>query len=142
MHVSFVPYGERGCVERVLREMEAQKHILPMTKGKKNGTISIGGQIRLLPFGIIEYVFPKESLDMVLRTLGNNVGEYGINFKRPIMALLRKGLKLKKVPKYEKEGKVYLWNKAFVNFTILGIREDGEIIGDYPDDKGWTHEAL
>lgn len=142
MHISFIPYGERGCVERVLREMEAQKHILPMTKGKKKGTISINGQIRNLPFGVIEYVFPKESLEMVLRTLGDNQSDYGVNFKRPIMGVLRKLLKLKKAPKFEEKGKVYLWNKAFVNFTILGVREDREIVGEYPDDKGWTHEAL
>ena len=142
MHVSFIPYGERGCVERVLREMEGQKHILPMTKGKKHGTMSIGGQIRELPFGIKEYVFPKESLDRVLRTLGKNPDEYGINLKRPIMSVLRKLLRLKKCPKYEEKGTVYLWNKIFVNFTVLGIREDGDIVGNFIDDMGWTHEAL
>jgi len=26
--------------------------------------------------------------------------------------------------------------------VMLGIREDGEIVGEYIDDKGWTHEAL
>ena len=35
MHVDFIPYGERSLVEKLLREMEAQKHLLPMTKGKK-----------------------------------------------------------------------------------------------------------
>ena len=115
---------------------------MPMTKGKKKRGAWIPGQIRDLPFGIKEYVFAKESLDMVLRTLGKNGDEYGIIFKSPIMAVLRKLLKLKKVPKFEKEGAVYLWSKAFVNFTVLGIREDEEIVGCYVDDKGWTHEAL
>jgi len=35
MHVSFIPYGERGCVEKMLRDMESQKHLMPMTKGKE-----------------------------------------------------------------------------------------------------------
>ena len=143
MHVSFIPYGERGCVERLLREMEAQKHTLPMTKGKKKGTLSIGGQIRELPFGLKEYVFPKESLDRVLRTFNAAIkGTYGISFKGMIYPTLRKLLKLKKIPKYEKKGDLYLWNKIFVSIVVLGIREDGDIVGDYPDDKGWTHEAL
>ena len=143
MHVSFIPYGERGCVERLLREMEAQKHILPMTKGKKKGTMRIGGQIRELPFGLKEYVFPKESLDIVLRTFNASAqGEYGINFKRMIFPTFRKLLKLKPIPKYEEKGGTYMWNKMFVSTVVLGIREDGEVVGEFPDDKGWTHEAL
>ena len=146
MHVSFIPYGERSGVERTLREMEGQKHLMPMWKKKDKKIMHRGawipGAIRDLPFGIKEYVFPKESLDMVLRTLGKSGDEYGISFKKPIMAVLRKLLKLKKIPKYEEEGQVYLWNKAFVNFTVLGIREDGDIVGEYIDDKGWTHEGL
>ena len=143
MHVSFIPYGESSCVERLLRDMEAQKHLMPMTKGKSKRASWIPGQVRELPFGIKEYVFPKESLDMVLRTLGVcGQGDYGIRFKALTYAMLRKTLKLKKIPKYEEKGDVYLWGKIFVSIIVLGIREDGEIVGEYIDDKGWTHEAL
>jgi len=143
MHVSFIPYGERGCVERMLRDMEAQKHLMPMTKGKKMRGVWMPGQIRDLPFGVKEYVFPKESLDFVLRTLMPTLStsSYGIKMKGLIMPFLRKLLKLKKIPKY-KEGEVFKWGKAFVSIVLLGIREDGEIVGTYIDDKGWTHEAL
>lgn len=142
MHVSFIPYGERSGVERLLRDMEAQKHLMPMWKGKKKRGAWIDGQIRELPFGIKEYVFPKESLDMVLHTFtAKNTGEYGINFKKLAFPFLRKMLKLKKIPKYEETAQ-YKWNKAFVSIVVLGIRKDGEIIGKYVDDKGWTHEAL
>lgn len=144
MHVSFIPYGERGCVERMLRDMEAQKHLMPMTKGKKKRAAWIPGQIRDLPFGVKEYVFAKESLDMVLRTLEacDDHGKYGVGLKKLIYPMLRKLLKLKKIPEYEKKGDIYLWVKAFVSIIVLGIREDGEIVGIYVDDKGWTHEAL
>lgn len=144
MHVDIIFYGERSCVERTLRDMEAQKHLMPMTKGKKHKASWIPGQIRELPFGIKEYVFPKESLDMVLRTLNaaGDVGGYGVGFKKLVYPILRKLLKLKKVPKYDEKGDVYLWGKAFVSIIVLGIREDGEIIGEYIDDKGWLHEAL
>ncbi len=144
MHVSFIPYGERTGVNRLLNDMESQKHLMPMTKGKKKKAAWIPGQIRDLPFGIKEYVFPKESRDMVLRTLKAAGGskEYGVTSQSVIYPTLRKLLRLKKIPKYEEEGKLYLWTKTFVSIVVLGIREDGEIVGEYIDDKGWTHEAL
>ena len=143
MHVSFILYGERSGVERMIREMEGQKHLMPMTKGKKKKGAWIPGQIRELPFGIREYVFCKESLDMVLRTFdAHEEGNYGINFKKLVYPLIRKFLKLKPIPKYEKKGNIYLWNKANLSIVVLGIREDGEIVGEYVDDKGWTHERL
>ena len=143
MHVDFIPYGERSGVERLLRDMEAQKHLMPMTKGKKHKGVWLPGQIRELPLGIKEYVFPKESLDIVLRTLGDSGhSEYGIRFKGLAYPFLRKLLKLKPVPKYDKEGETYLWGKAFVSIIVLGIREDRELVGKEIDDKGWTHEAL
>ena len=138
--------------------MEAQKHLMPMTKvvmKKKKGNKKkskhiekrgawIPGAIRELPFGVEEYVFAKESLDMVLRTLASaGTGTiHGITFKRLVYPFLRKVLKLKPTPKYEKKGDVFLWSKMFVSVIVLGIREDGEVVGEYIDDKGWTHEAL
>ena len=143
MHVSFITYGERSGVEKLLRDMESQKHLMPMTKGKQRGEVWIPGQIRELPFGIKEYVFPKESLDIVLRTLGMpGEGEYGINFKKLAYAALRKLLKLKKTPKFSESGEWFKWNKMFMSIIVLGIREDGEIVGEHKDDLGWTHEAL
>ena len=143
MHVDFIPYGERSLVEKLLREMEAQKHLLPMTKGKKKKGAWIPGQIRELPFGVKEYVFPKGSLDMVLRTFkACKTDAHGINFKKLVYPFLRKVLKLKPIPKYEEKGDVFLWSKIFVGTIVLGIREDGELKGIYIDDKGWLHEAL
>jgi len=143
MHVSFIPYGERSCVERLLKDMEAQKFFMPMTKGKEKKGVWIPGAIRELPLGLKEYVFCKESLDMVLRTLkAKGSGVYGINFKKLAYPFLRKFLKLKKIPKYKEKGNVFLWDKSFVSIIVLGIREDGEVEGIYIDDKGWKHEAL
>ena len=150
MHISFIPYGERSGVERLLREMEAQKHPLIMWKGKKRikyQSVMISGQIRDLPFGIKEYIVPKESLDLVLNTFATATnsttdGKYGINFKGMIYPLLRKGLKLKKLPKKYKTDKKYTWTQTFISVIVLGTREDNDIVGTYVDDKGWTHEAL
>ncbi len=145
MHVSFIPYGERSCVEKLLRSMEAQKFLMPMTKGKEKKAAWIPGQIRELPFGVKEYVFCKEGLDNVLRTLNAEdipKGTHGISFKKLVYPFLRKFLKLKSIPEYEKKGDIFLWDRAFVSLIVLGIREDGEVVGVYVDDKGWKHEAL
>ena len=70
MHFIFIPYGKRDQVELLLREMEAQKHQLRLKKeGKKDKFIWLQGQIRMLPLGIYEYIFPREDLDLVLHTL-------------------------------------------------------------------------
>ena len=139
MHVSFIPYGKREHVERGLRDMEAQKHILPMYKDDKVNGIWIDGAVRLMPFGIVEYVFPKEDLDKVLTTL---------RFKDPIpynmqiqISILRKALKYKKAPKFSTEKK-YMWNLEHVSILPIGIREDKEIIGKEKLDNGWRHEAI
>ena len=144
MHVDFIPYGERSLVEKLLREMEAQKHLMPMVKGKQKRGAWIPGAIRELPFGVKEYVFAKESLDMVLRTFraAGTGTVHGISFKKLVYPFLRKVLKLKPTPKYKEKGEVFLWSKIFVSIIVLGIREDKEVTGIYIDDKGWTHEAL
>ncbi len=139
MHVLFIPYGHRGRVEILLREMEAQKHKLTIIKGKKVQSIWIDGQIRLLPFGIYEYIFPKEDLDLVLNTLNS-----GINYRdrMPFTAtVMRKVLKCKKIPEFETKAK-YLWNRKHTATILIGIREDEdmtEITGKY---KGWKHEQI
>ena len=143
MHISFIPYGERSGVETLLRDMEAQKFLMPMTKGKKKKAAWIPGQIRELPLGVKEYVCCKEGLDMVLRTFNAcKITSHGINLKGLIYPFFRKLLKLKKIPDYEKKGQVFLWRKEFVSIIVLGIREDTEVVGKYIDDKGWTHERL
>ena len=45
----------------MLRDMEAQKHQLKMydEKGDHMKTIWIQGQVRMLPLGVYEYIFPK-----------------------------------------------------------------------------------
>ncbi len=134
-----MPYGGRGKVETLLREMEAQKHLLPMTKGKKKKSKWIGSQIRTLPFGFVEYIFPKEDLDLVLTTLNWEDNRYPIGKAR--LAVMRFILKCKKAPKYSTK-KFYLWVKKDVNIIPLGIREDFDLTYDKGKNKGWKHEAL
>jgi hypothetical protein len=133
MHAIFIPYGSRQEVEVLLRDMEAQKFFMPFKEG---GGIMINGQIRVLPFGIYEYCFPKESADLVLHTLDFDTNRYSIS--RIILMSLGKMIKCEHVPKYSKE-KYYLWIKENVNIIPLGVRYDGEI---YDDFLKKTHEAI
>jgi len=142
MHVAFIPYGTRKEVELLLRDMESQKYFLQMSKNKKRQKIIIAGDIRLLPFGVYEYIFPKEHLNEVLTTLKCNVDDgdrYSLGKLK--LSILRKMIKCDKIPKFNCKKK-FPWYIDNVNIIPLGIREDGEITDPEGKCKGWTHEAL
>lgn len=139
MHAVFMPYGKRSEVELLLRDMEAQKHLLVMRKGKQEKKQWLQGQVRILPFGVIEYIFPKEDKDAVLTTL--NFKEKNFNLGKLKIGFIRKMLKCKKIPKFN-EKKHYLWIKTYVTIIPIGIREDKDIVGITALDKGWTHEGI
>lgn len=140
MHIVFIPYGKRSEVELLLSDMSAQKHELEMRKDSKIKKIWIQGQVRVLPFGVYEYVCPKEDAETVLNTL---------NFYEPVrydvgylkLAFMRKALKLK-TPKPKINNKIYLWVKQNVNIIPLGIKEDLEFTDKDGENVGWTHEAI
>jgi hypothetical protein len=133
MHAVFIPYGKRSEVELLIRDMEAQKHFLKFDDGKGRW---IQGQIRLLPFGVYEYIFPKEDKDLVLHTLDFDSNRYSLS--RLILNLIRKMSKAKRIPEYKKD-KYYLWIKDNVNIIPLGVRYDNEIYDELVKAK---HEAI
>ena len=70
MHAVFIPYGHKRLVETFLRDIEAQKYNLKLTSPEgKESSIMIEGQLRVLPFGFYEHIFPKEYMNEVLTTL-------------------------------------------------------------------------
>jgi len=138
MHAIFIPYGDRTCVELMLRNMEAQKHKLKMWKDGKEKTIWINGHVRILPFGVVEYCFPREDGDAVLHTLDFDTNRYGLTF---IIRFLRKLIRCDKVPKYKKDNQ-YLWIRDHVNVIPIGVKEDGDIVDPIEEYRGWTHEAI
>lgn len=136
MHFAFIPYGKRSEVELLFRDMEAQKHLLKLKNAKEEKGIYIQGQLRQLPLGVYEYVFPREDLDLVLNTLIGQVDRYGIS--GIVIKFIKKYYKLKNIPEYKKD-KHLLWIKDHVEIIPLGIREDIDIF----DDKiAYTHEAI
>ena len=141
MHFAFIPYGKRSEVELFLRDMDAQKHKLLMTDPDgKQLYIWIQGSVRQLPFGVYEYVFPKEDLDVVLNTMLAEQNRYEV--PGWILTGFRKFLRLKKLPTYGKEHN-YLWIKDNVNIISIGYKFDGEIVEpDHSKYPGCKHEAL
>ena len=141
MHVAFIPYGIKSAIDHFLMDMQAQKHQFRMYKeGKKDLSIWLQGSVRILPFGIYEYVFPKEDLDMVLTTLRfNKPVPYGMGGMKS--GMIRKLLNLKKVGNF-KTDKKFLWVMDNVSIIPLGIREDGELIEHSGIYKSWSHEAI
>lgn len=142
MHFAFIPYGKRSEVELLLRDMEAQKHLWPMWKGEEKQAIYVQGAIRVLPFGIYEYVFPKEWRDLVLTTLIHHEteGEHCAGWiKKTFLRMLTKA---EKIPEFKREKK-FLWVRENVSIIPIGIKEDADMTEPAGHQYGgWTHEAL
>lgn len=147
MHFAFIPYGIKKAVDVLLRDMEAQKHKLIFRKeGKPDVPIWIEGQLRVLPFGIYEYVCPKENMDLVLNTLSAknekdpSATPYSIDGTK--LVILRKVLKLESIPDYSRDKKL-LWIRPDVSIIPIGIRKDGEVTEpEGTTYAGYTHEAI
>ena len=141
-----MPYGMKDWVDKLIRDMQAQKHCLKLKKeGQPDGAIWIESQIRYLPFGIYEYIFPREDLDLVLTTLL----EANYNPKDPPykgigtwkVGIIRKMINAKPLPEFKRD-KGFLWTKQHVGVIPIGIREDDEIAEVTGDYAGWTHERI
>ena len=143
MHAVFMLYGARGTVEHLIRDMEAQKMQFKIWKGDEVKNIWINGTFRHLPFGVMEYVYPKESADLVLTTLEfdkNPYHLYGWKYKTAL-AFLRNVLKVSKIPKF-KTDKAFLWYKEDVHIIPIGVKYDAEMIEEKGDYVGFRHESI
>lgn len=141
MHFVFIPYGGRHEIEVLLRDMEAQKHPLKMWKGKEKKIIYINGIIRMLPFGIYEYAFPKENLDTLLNTLMPTGKRYNVGWLREKVLQVVTGVE--KIPKTWKKEQKFMWMKQYVNIIPIGIRhDDAETMQKVSKHEGWQSEAL
>lgn len=142
MHIIFVPYGKKSEVDLLISEMSAQKHQLLMWKGREQKSLWIQGQVRILPFGIYEYVCPREDTDKVLTTLKFHENlRYTHNLLGLKLAFIRKTFKASK-PNNIDTSQNYLWITENVNIIPIGIKDDLNIVGTLEHDKGWIHEAI
>jgi len=149
MHFAFIPYGARAEVERLMRDIESQKFQLKLwKKDEKDKAVWITGQVRELPFGVKEIVFPREYRDVVISTMTNNTAPNRLAYERSkvyrmVKAGFRKIMGLKPMPKnFSTEAKL-LWDLEYVSIIPLGIREDSDLTeGKDLGYKGWDHESL
>ena len=144
MHVIFMLYGIKSAVEHLMMDMQAQKFQFKFYKGKKvMKEITIQGSLRLLPFGIYEYVFPKEYLNLVMTTLDFHIEDQRYKIPKAALAILRKMLRAKKIPDFKPEAKLP-FIREHVAIIPIGIREDEDITqpDNMPEVGGWTHESI
>lgn len=154
MHAIFIPYGIKECVDLLAREMQSQKFKLNSTSpdGQQQKGMWIQGSLRILPFGVWEYIFPKEYMDLVLTTLRfqpsenkNTKGKrFNYDYISPLKVnILRKMLKASKIPKFKTDLNL-IWIMQHVSIIPIGIREDGDILEPVtnPEIPLWKHEAI
>ena len=146
MHVVFMAHGILSAVEHLKIDMQAQKFQLPMRKkGEKDMFIWMQGRLSVGPFGVWEYSFPKEAIDLILTTLCgvNGKGDYSEKIGSSRMFILRKMMGCEKLPKFNNKDKL-LWIRENVGIIPIGVRYDEELTepktsGEY---AGWTHEGI
>ncbi len=150
MHAVFMLYGIKDKVDHLIMEMQCQKFNLKLTKeGEEDKAIVIQGHLRILPFGIYEFVFPREYKDVVLTTL--DFGEkdpYSLNSEFKVMAikinpldLLKKFLRIEPIPEFKTDKKL-IWIREHVAVLPFGVREDGDLTETQGPSIGWTHERI
>lgn len=146
MHAVFIPYGKKEWVDIFLRDIMAQKlPIKATTKDGKEFHTIIECQLRVLPGGMYEFVFPKEYKDLVLTTLDfHKPISYGLDKEIKILGMKFKPLDyVKKFLKLEDPGEFktdnqFPWIKMFVSIIPLGVRYDRELTAE----DGTIHEAI
>ena len=154
MHAVFMLYGKKECVDFLIRDMAAQKLPLRVYDKKEDGTVEEKGvvwiecQVRILPFGIYEFIFPKEHLDVVLTSLWfhnpqSPDGTYNLNKEISIFGMkfkpldyVKKFLRIEDAPEFKTDQNL-LWYNQHIGIIPIGIRHDGEIL-----DNGHWHEAI
>ena len=150
MHAIFMLYGLTTKVDFLLKEMQHQKFQLALKKkGEKDKFIWIQGHLRILPFGLYEFIFPREYMDVVLTTLRFNMDVgYSLDQEMSILGMkirpmkyLKKFLKIEDTPKF-KDDKKLIWIMDDVAVVHIGIRKDADHAEKEGEYKGWTHEAI
>jgi len=150
-----MPYGIKNFVDFIIEDLNHKYLPLRIYKeGEEDKFFLTQVQIRMLPFGIYELVFPKEYLNEILSALKvkseSEQNEYIGRLNKSVMgfkpiSLLRKTLKLDPIPKYKE---VPYPNfplpeyKRYVPIIPIGIRRDGEITEKSGEFKGWKHEGI
>lgn len=150
MHAVFMLYGIKNDVDFIVNHLNSQ--FLPLRiykEGEQDKFIQLQCQVRLLPFGLYEFVFPKEYMSAVLTSLRfNETPPYDLSKGLNILGkeinplkFLKKYLNIKDIPEFKTDKKMVMPN-IWVSIIPIGIREDGEITEKEGELVGWKHEAI
>ena len=145
MHFTFGITGKKTDVDETIKWLETRTFMMPFTdkKGKKF-VQPISAVVR--PIQFYDYIFPREYLHQVLNSLNMNKGNTNQipthNAKgkfKTHLAMLRKILKLKKIPEPDKsKGTFHFPMNLATRIVGIGIRDDKDLTFD----DGKTHEGL
>jgi len=147
-------------VDTFLNDLRAQKLTIrlhrknPETGLEEEQHIFTECQLRMLPGGIYEFIFPQEHKDIVLTGLGfhEKIGyaefdiekEFSLGFiKIKPIEYLRKFLRIDPIPEINStQGLIF--SKSWVSIIPLGIRYE---LGDVQEKagssyEGWWHEGI
>ena len=161
MHAIFMPYGRKEWVDMFLNDVRAQKLTIrmyrknPETGKEEEQHVFTNCQLRMLPGGLYEYIFPKEHMDIVLTGLGfadadNGHSDFDINKEfsfgfvkiKPI-EYLRKFLRIEPVPEFKKD-KGLMFDRFWVSIIPIGVRYEQGDVQEKPGSpyEGWWHEGI
>lgn len=134
MELFFIATGVYHKLKTFETYMQSIPWVLPFKdKEGKDHKQAVYGMLE--PIQLYRYIFPKEELDSVLKTLdlpSDSYNEFNTQSK-----ILRKILKLKPIPKPDDKAIKRLLNKEHVAIKAIGIKEDKMVNHD-----GMVHEGL
>lgn len=144
MHIVFFTRGHIGDVEDFADFLKTQSFTIPIKNIETGEQQNIAMSGLLQPIQLWSYVFPEEHKDIVLNTLfGDHMKVWGYGKASDLtLAAMRKGLKLKKIPKFDKRKSFFLPKEITDNIAItpVGIKED---IKDFKEaNSPLVHEAI
>ena len=145
MHAVFMAYGMKDKVEYFLKELEHQKLVITFYKDEEKVTFPVQCQVRILPFGIYEFVFPKEHMDAVLTTLRFHQ-KPPYNLDKSLLGIkpfkvIKDFLRIEEIPEFKTDNIIPLYFEH-VAIVPIGVRYDGEITEKQGKYEGWHHEAI
>lgn len=156
-----MPYGRMEWVNVFLNDLRAQKLTLrlhrknPETGIEEEQHIFTECQLRMLPGGLYEYIFPQEHKDIVLTGLNfhhkdGGHSDFDINkefsifgFKIKPIEYLKKFLRIDDIPEFD-SSKELMFSKFWVSIIPLGVRYEQGEVQEKPGSpyEGWWHEAI
>jgi len=142
MHLVFGATGIKQDLDLFEKFMETRTFIMPYIDHKdkdKEKTILLQSQLR--PIKFYDFIFPKGELNHILNGLKPETEIKSRNCFLPnsYISILRKALKLKKIPAPDISQGAMPLVKQNVRVVGIGIREDSDITFK---EVGRTHEGL